>query len=81
MYLAKLNVDFEYFDIVLLTRLDSTPTTELDLDFTSSATCLGFPMLLVVMYTGDGFGGSSPSSRQVCIDPEGLVLAPEGDDF
>lgn len=78
---AKLNVDFEYLHTVLLTRPDSNPAIELDLDFTSSATCLGFLMFLVARYTGDGFGDSNPSSRQVCFEPEGLELAPEGDDF
>jgi len=80
MHPAKLKVDFGYLHTVLLTRPDSTPAIELDMDFTSGATCPRFPMLPVAMHIGIGFGGSSPSSTQVCIDPEGLSLAPEGDD-
>jgi hypothetical protein len=75
---AKPNVEFEYLDTILLTGPDGEPTTGLDPDFTGGATYPGFPILPAATYTGDGFGGSGPGGKRVCLDPEGIVLSPGG---
>ncbi|KAI9894491.1 MAG: hypothetical protein M1814_003249 [Vezdaea aestivalis] len=72
------NVKLTYEDTILFSDPSGTPMTGLDGDALGSLKFPGFPDLPIATYTGDGFGGAGPGGRAVPLDPEGLVLGPEG---
>jgi hypothetical protein len=69
----KTNIQLAYLDTILYKGPDGKSATDLDADTDGFAKFLGFPDLLVAIYTGDGFGGPGPS-----IHAEGIVLSKYG---